>query len=171
MQLDTITVKPGKVFGNSNAFDFNDSSLFNYSTTHYLCGLDIRGENGFEIYRFYYDSSIYNQRPIPSEFHGNEHLEFKVPFHFATNDKIKRVQGRLVNKTIDSDRNFTKLIITGLEFTSEDDVTSPMYRETLGEMFTEEYDGYTLGYATGKSREYIEQIQFFWYKSETNVDN
>ena len=83
------------------------------------------------------------------------------------------MQGRLVKKGVLSlnGTNQTISVITGLEFLSNKGRFSPLYSDELGETFSEQYDGYTLGYVTGRSAEYVEQIQFVWYRSiELNSD-
>lgn len=62
--------------------------------------------------------------------------------------------------------NITMSIITGIEFISTSGVVSPSYDGRLGDTFSEEFDGYTLGYVTGRSGQYIEQLQFFWYRTK-----
>jgi hypothetical protein len=56
-------------------------------------------------------------------------------------------------------------IITGIQFFTTRGRASPSYAGGLGDRFTEEVDGYTLGYVTGRSAQYIEQLQFIWYRT------
>ena len=82
-------------------------------------------------------------------------------------DGIKKVEGHIIDKTFQSQNGtfYTKPVITAIRFTSFKDVPSPIYNQSSGIRFTESFQGYRLGYVTGRSNEYIEQIQFIWYRN------
>ncbi len=123
-------------------------------------------DDGLESYQFFYRSSYNSHQEIKSQFHGNEEF-VKIDEHkFDENEKINKVEGQIVKKIIvlDNGTNITKVLITGIQFSSTEDHASHSYDGPLGTSFSESFDGYTLGYVTGRADQYIEQIQFFWYR-------
>jgi len=165
--LDDPLIKAGEQFGNTDGTYFDDSSSSDFTCSHYLYGLLTRtDEDGLESYQFSYNSPHDNQPKIQSRFHGNENFLQKYEFEFDKNEKIIRVEGQFVNKTLHSANgtNITKLLITGIQFISEQDHVNPLYDGPSDKSFSESFDGYTLGYVTGRSSQYIEQLQFFWYR-------
>jgi hypothetical protein len=135
---------------------------------HYLNGIYARDNNdGLESYQFSYLSSHDDGIPIESQMHGKQISKFKKKFAFEKDDKINRVQGHIISENIVSPNgtNLTMLIITGIQFFTTRGRASPSYTGRLGDIFTEEVDGYTLGYVTGRSAQYIEQLQFIWYRT------
>ncbi|CAF1109626.1 unnamed protein product [Adineta ricciae] len=165
----------GQIFGHSNEKPFDDSLTLNFTSLPYLNGFCARdNDDGLESYQFFYLSPLNKKQIIESNVHGNQTKTFQKKFHFSEkNERIIQVQGRLVKKSLSSSNgtNQTISIITGLEFISNKGRISPLYSGELGEEFNEQYDGYTLGYVTGRSAQYIEQLQFIWYREkETNSD-
>ena len=162
-------VFPGQIFGYSIERAFDDSSRSDFTSLPYLNGLYVRdNQDGLESYQFFYLSSRDQENSIESEVHGNQTRNFKRKFFFKKNERIIRVQGRSVRKNLVSQNGTTSSsisIITGLEFVSHKNRKSPSYGGELGEVFSEEYDGYILGYIRGRSAQYVEQIQFVWYRT------
>ncbi len=123
-------------------------------------------DDGLESYQFFYRSSSDSRQELKSQFHGNEEF-VKIDEHkFDENEKINKVEGQIVKKIIvlDNGTNTTKVLITGIQFSTTEDHANPSYDGPLGTSFSESFDGYTLGYVTGRADQYIEQIQFFWYR-------
>ena len=99
--------------------------------------------------------------------HGNSSFTPEREFEFDRNEKIYKVEGHIIKEIIRT-RNGTKITllhITGLRFFSKERLASPAYNGLVGEVFSEQFDGYTLGYVAGKASQYIEQLQFFWYRT------
>ena len=119
-----------------------------------------------ETYQFLYYSPRAKYQKIQSQFHGDEDFNQRYEFEFGKNEKINRVEGQIVNKSFRSKNGTitTKSVITGLKFTSTEHRASPPSNELSGIHFNESFVGYTLGYVTGRSSQYIEQLQFFWYR-------
>lgn len=140
----------------------------NFTYCHYLNGLEVRRDSQeFETYQFLYYSPCSNARRISSRFHGNETFEYSYGHNFRQLDPIERVEGVIVNQTIRTSdgRNTSKIIITSLRFVSKRGEDNP-YQYSDGITFTESYSDYILAYVTGKVYQgYIEQIQFFWYRT------
>ncbi|CAF0711831.1 unnamed protein product [Adineta steineri] len=158
----------GREFGRAHGTHFDDSTHPYFTSSHYLNGILARdNDDDLESYLFYYSSSCDNQDMITSERHGNQNLSFKKDFQFDKNEKIQRVEGQYLNKTIvfSNGTNVTMPIITGLQFYTTKGHASPSYAGEEGVTFEEEYEGYTLWYVTGRSDEYIHQLQFYWYRT------
>ena len=165
---ENLPIRPGQKFGHSiNGNHFDDSSLPEFTYSHYLNELVARRDpQGLEIYQFYYYSPYLNSRNIPSLFHGDEQFNYSYKHSFRKSDKIERVEGILVNQTIRTSdgRNVTKSIITSLRFISKEGEDND-YKRSNGISFSESFPNYVLAYVTGKAGQYIEQIQFFWYRT------
>lgn len=156
-------------FGSPGGDRFDDSLLRGFTCSHYLNGIVAHSDdNGLESYEFHYISSDNNKNPVQSAVHSNRRFPNKKPFNFDKGDKIYKVEGQIIDATIVSlnGTNLTIPIITGIQFSSESDLHNPTYNGPPGKTFTEEFEGYTLGYVNGRSRQYIEQLQFFWYRKE-----
>jgi len=119
-------------------------------------------------------SSDDNRIPIESDIHGNQTSKQVDECDFETNGKINRVDFTIIQKKWISP-NGTKLtreIIIGIRFHSyEAGRANPLFHDQLGEERGEEFPGYTLGYVTGRSGQYIEQLQFFWYRTKDTKPN
>ncbi|CAF3485321.1 unnamed protein product [Adineta steineri] len=158
----------GREFGRAYGTHFDDSTHPYFTSSHYLNGILAHDNNdSIESYQFYYSPSSDGQDTIISERHGKQTLSFKKDFQFDKNEKIQSVEGHYLNKTIvfSNGTILTMRIITGLRFYTTKGYASPSYAGEEGEMFEEEYENYTLWYVTGRSDEYIHQLQFYWYRT------
>ncbi|CAF0837408.1 unnamed protein product [Adineta steineri] len=158
----------GREFGSAHGTHFDDSLHPHFTSSHYLNGIIARdNDDDLESYQFYYPSSSDNQDMFISERHGKQNSSFKKDFQFENYEKIQRVEGQYLNKTIafSNGTNLTLPIITGLQFYTTKEHASPSYAGEEGEMFEEEYEEYTLWYVTGRSDQYIYQLQFYWYRT------
>ncbi|CAF0718906.1 unnamed protein product [Adineta steineri] len=166
---DNSLVIKGREFGSAHGTHFDDSTHPYFTSSHYLNGILARdNHDSIESYQFYYSNSSDNQNMITSERHGKQTLSFKKDFQFDKNEKIQKVEGHYLNKTIvfSNGTNVTMPIITGLQFYTTNGHASPSYSgDEEGKMFEEEYENYTLWYVTGRSDEYIHQLQFYWYRT------
>jgi hypothetical protein len=58
-------------------------------------------------------------------------------------------------------------LIRGIQFFTTKGREFPSYKdEDDDETFVEQYNGYILGYVTGKATGNIDQLQFYWYRIE-----
>ncbi|CAF0869077.1 unnamed protein product [Rotaria sp. Silwood1] len=167
-QTCIIFIKAGQKFGGTSGDYFDDSFLPDF-TCHHLSGITTyRNDDRMESYEFSYSSDDDNHNPIESQTHDNQNAIIKTQFEFDNDEKIERVEGQLINENIvfPNGTNITTSRITGLQFFSTKGRASPSYNGRLGETFTENFDGYTVGFVTGRSNHYINQLQFFWYRTE-----
>jgi hypothetical protein len=165
--LDDPLIKAGEQFGDTDGIYFDDSSPSDFTCSHYFNGLITRTDkDGLESYQFLYHSPHDNQPQIQSQFHGNEDFLQRYEYEFDKDEKIIKVEGHFVNKIIlyPNGTKITKLLITGIQFISSQDHRNPLYDGQSNKSFSESFDGYTLGYVTGRSDQYIGQLQFFWYR-------
>jgi hypothetical protein len=161
-------VKAGQIYGitDSDAAHFDDSSSSDFTCSHYLNGIFVRyDDQGFETYQFSYYSPNAKYQEIQSSFHGDEQFPQRTEFDFL-HEKIDKVEGQIVNKIIllENGTELIKPVITGIKFTTKENHANHLFNESSGMNFNESFPGYTLGYVTGRSNQYIEQIQFFWYR-------
>ncbi|CAF2521731.1 unnamed protein product [Rotaria sp. Silwood2] len=156
------------MFGGTSGDYFDDSSLPDF-TCHHLSGIAAYGhDDSMESYQFLYSSDDDDQNPIESQIHGNQNSIIIKKFEFDKDENLDTVEGQLINEYSVSPNgtNLTTSRITGLQFFSTKGRASPSYNGRLGQTFTEKFDGYILGYVTGRSNHHITQLQFFWYRTE-----
>lgn len=120
-----------------------------------------------ESYQFLYSSDNDYENPIESQIHGDRNSIIRKKFQFDPDEKIYKVQGQIIHENVVYPHGINKMSsrITGLQFFSTEGRASPSYNGQLGETFIEEFEGYTLGYMTGRSTEYIQQLQLLWYRT------
>jgi len=173
--LDNPLILAGRQFGGTGGDYFDDSLLPNFTCSYYLNGLVTHnGSDGLALYQFRYLSSHDDESPIESDIHGNQTSERIDKFDFGKNVKINRVNFKIIHKKWISPNgtNLTREIITGIKFYSyAAGLANPLFHNPLGEECGEEFPGYTLGYVTGRSGQYIEQLQFFWYRIKDTKPN
>jgi hypothetical protein len=165
---DYLPIKAGQKFGGTGSTTFDDSSSSDFTYSHYLNGLLVRHDNeGFETYQFFYYSHHAKYPKIQSQFHGKEDLPQRTEFDFEKDERIDRIEGQIVNKTFISENGteIMKPVITGIKFITNKNHANPLFNDSSGINFNESFPGYTLGYVTGRASQYIEQIQFFWYRT------
>jgi hypothetical protein len=66
---------------------------------------------------------------------------------------------------INGNKFVTTEIIRDLKFYTKNGQSIPLNNHSISEAYTEQFDGYTLGYATGRKSLLIDQLQFFWYRT------
>ncbi len=167
--LGTLLIKAGKKFGGEGGGYFDDSSSSSFTCSHYLNGVVKNiDNNGVIAYQFLYLSSHDNQSRIESIVHGNKPEKINVkPFLLNEGERINKVQIHVINHTFpmsDGSRFPTKIVNEVIFFTTKNRQTPSNFGH-IGEMFTESFDGYTLGYITEKAGTRIDQLQFFWYRN------
>ena len=133
---DNSLIIAGDEFGGTGGSYFDDSLHPHFTCAYHLSRIYARDNNdGLESYQFLYSSSSSSssadddQGPLESLIHGNQTSAFKRKFLFPTNEKINRIEGRIVYKSILSPNgtNLTTSIVTGLRFFSTRGRASPSY--------------------------------------------
>ena len=175
--LADVLIKVGKKYGRAaDGSSFDDSELEHFTSFHALHKIEMRVDGeGLQSYQFYYSSPLPGSHPSESGVHGDSSLTVAKPFAFEQGQRVSRVEGQVIERMVSCNNgsNVTRSIITGLRFSNED-VASLSYDGPSGEKFSEDFSGYTLGYVKGNSAQcnegsrgqYINQIQFVWYRTE-----
>jgi hypothetical protein len=65
-------------------------------------------------------------------------------------------------------QSINERIIIILRFFTTKGRSTPEIDHERGEMFTEDFEGYTLGYVAGRSVRFVDQLQFYWYLTMNN---
>lgn len=159
-------IRLGKIFGSSihNAsIEFNDSHIRNFDFSFYLCGVVVHSsDENLETYSFVYRTS--NGTFLQSQLHGSY---FSVSGEQRHEEKLNEVAGYIQHKMITGeDGSFNRTVINRLTLYQ---TYFPLHRitsEREGQLFRESFKGYHIGYVTGRFDEYIEQIQFVWFRDE-----
>jgi hypothetical protein len=150
-------------------YDFDDSLTTKLPLSHYVRGIIFLADwyplNWFQCL---YSSLDDPENLIEGDIHGMQHINDTYQRLFLDKDeqidkievKIDYVQ--LYQNGIPSLR--TRLIM-GIRFFTTKGRKSQSIDNIPGERYIEQFDGYILGYVTGKSGRYIDQLQFYWYKT------
>jgi hypothetical protein len=168
-----LLVKAGTKFGGTGGSYFYDSLTKNFTYYHYLSGIitSISEKHDFlGSLQFLYSSYQDNQSFIESKVHGNDGWKPKnsQSFILEKGERICKVQGKLIHRTLTM-RDTSQILVTligEIQFFTTKDRVSPSYNQEDGNIFTEQFDGYTLGYVAGRSGLYIDQLQLFWYRTD-----
>jgi hypothetical protein len=158
------------MFGGDGGSDFDDSSLPNFTCSHYVSEILFSDINGFYACQFIYKSSRDNQSRIESSVHGGngKKINSKHIYNLTADERIKDVQVKSFNRTLLGNNNYKSVpkLVTGLKFiTTNNRTIPPDFNLTGDDVQSENFTGYTLGYVTGKSGGRIDQLQFFWYRT------
>ncbi len=90
--------------------------------------------------------------------HGNNgDSSAKEEFRLDINERVSKVQVVVLSGQLG-------LYIHGVRFFTTYGQTSQSIDSIGGTIQTEEFDGYILGYVTGRSGLWIDQLQFHWYE-------
>jgi hypothetical protein len=88
-------------------------------------------------------------------------------FFLDRNETIYKVQ--VVTKYLTLYKNdkpsFNTTLIRALGLFTTKGRSSESIDHADGQHFTEQYEGYTVGYVAGRSGRYIDQLQFYWYRT------
>ncbi|CAF0969417.1 unnamed protein product [Rotaria sp. Silwood1] len=168
----TLLIKAGQKFGGTGGSLFDDSSTKNFTCSHYLSRIIIRNDNDddgmpLDWIQFIYSSSYDQNSVIEGQTHGFRRTSEVSQFLLEKDERIYKIRGKLSNVTLSSQDGtlFSTILVRGLQFFTSKGRASRSYDHLEGKVFTEEYDGYTLGYATGRSGLFIDQLQFYWYRT------
>jgi hypothetical protein len=121
---------------------------------------------------FIYTSSQNNQSQMKSPLHGPSHGKKDTVYEYHLTDD-ERIKGILVeasdvffigpNNTVNPAK-----VIKRLQFiTTKGQHIPPNISFVDNDVKSEHMPGYTLGYATGKTGQKIDQLQFFWYRNRS----
>lgn len=166
--LESFPYLFGEIRGEAIGKPFNDSATEGFDSSYLLSGFRRYKDYDEEkyTYHFIYRSKSDKKQPFEGEKRPQSDEMSALPdFKFASNDKIRRVSGHIVQQTVRS-KNGTKLnqtIINGLQFYSHNSKISPSFNGQEGVPFSEEYPGYSIHSVRGYMDKYIHQIQFVWY--------
>ncbi len=170
--LGTLLVKAGQKFGGKGGSYFYGSLTKNITYYHYLSGIitSINEEGNFlGSLQVLYSSSQDNGSLIKSKIYGNYGRKptNAQSFILDKDERINKVQGKLINRTlIIADNSQLVLLIGEVQFFTTKGRVSPSLDQEDGVKFIEQFEGYTLGYVAGRSGLYIDQLQFFWYRTD-----
>jgi len=150
-------------------YDFDDSLTTKMTLSHYVCGIiflpDWYPLNWFQCL---YSSKNDPENIIEGDIHGMKHINDTYQrFFLGKDEKINKIQVKIDYVQLYKDgipTIYTRLIM-GIRFFTTKDRKSQSIDNIPGETYIEQFDGYILGYVTGKSGRYIDQLQFYWYKN------
>lgn len=90
-------------------------------------------------------------------------------FFLNSNERVSKVQLKLqiVELIVNGVKKSVKTV-RGVRLFTTSGRASRFFYDDEGEITAEQFDGYTVGYARGRSGMMIDQIQFFWYRTVFN---
>jgi hypothetical protein len=169
--LDIPFIKLGTKIGGIGGSPFNDSSMISFTSSHYLRGMITeRNMLPLEWCQFVYSPSSDSENTLESKLRGTRRTtDINERFILTRHERINKVQV-VLDKEIIHVGNIPRLIplIRGIRLFTTKGQSSRSIDHIEGEIFTEQFDGYTVGYVSGRSGLFIDQLQFHWYYSVGN---
>ena len=167
--LDTSLIKSGTKFGGTGGGRFDDSSISNFTPLHYLRGM-ITGYDTVPLSwcQFLYSSPYNFENILESDVHGTSSTSDVVQrFVLSGNERINKVQVVVNNKILYvNDIRQSVPLIQGVRLFTTEGRQSQSIDHIEGERFTEQFEGHTVKYVTGRKGLYIDQLQFHWVSGE-----
>ena len=163
--LDTSLIKSGTKFGGTGGGPFDDSSMRNSTPLHYLRGV-ITGYDRITLAwcQFLYSSPYNSENILESNVHGTRSASDVIErFVLTENERINKVQIVVDNEILYvNDIQQSVPLIRGIRLFTTEGRQSQLIDHIEGERFTEQFDGHTVRYVTGRKGLYIDQLQFHW---------
>ena len=147
-----------------------DSSITNLTYYH----SHNEKKNSLKSSQFLYKSIADHRSNLQPKIYGNcESKPHNTQIYILRNDeRISKVRGHITNTCeVQRDKSeYQGTWIRGMEFLRRKGRIFLSYTEEEegDESFSEEYDGHTFGYIAGKSNEHVDQLTFFWHRTETH---
>ncbi|UJR07506.1 hypothetical protein I4U23_011795 [Adineta vaga] len=163
----------GNKFGGSGGGSFDDSTSNNFTCSSYLRGIygEIDGDDILTSIQFIYSYSNDNKNITYGPIRGDEIRSFEKSKRFILDEweRFVKVEGYLAHQMVQmsDETEHNIVVVTGLQFTTATGRQSPLFGEPSDEKFSEEFDGFTIGYVKGKCGILIDQLQFIWYRRRT----
>jgi hypothetical protein len=161
-------VKHGLPYGGSDGGrSFNDAKSLGLSPTSYCIGAKLFWQPDY----LFAIQFIYQQNgSVASEIYGgdgglyiHDSSLLNETFMIHNEDRIDKVSLYVGRHTWLYRNTFVQYVV-GIQFYTTAGQTSRLYGSYKGELHTESYEGYTLGYAQGRSGLLVDTLQFVWYK-------
>jgi hypothetical protein len=164
-------IRAGTKFGGTGGDAFNDSSIRNFTCSHFLRGIITpRGMIPLNWFQSLYSSSHDPDQIIETNTHGSRpNTDIEERFLFEKDEKISKIQLKIasISLLVDGIKKCAPLI-RAIRFFTTKGRSTPSIDHADGESFTEQFDGYTLGYMTGRAGLLIDQVQFHWYRTKAD---
>jgi hypothetical protein len=77
-------------------------------------------------------------------------------------ERIDKITWYVGTRSLRRGGNLTRFV-SGIQFHTTAGRISQLYGSNKGDMYTESYEGFTLGYAKGRSGLLVDMLQFVWY--------
>jgi hypothetical protein len=158
------------MFGGPGGYDFDDSSARGFTCSHYLRGM-ITGRNmPLEWCQFLYSSPDNPENIVESKLQGTRPATYIIErFFLIGNERINKVQVVVDHKIIYvNDIKQSVPLIRGIRFFTTNGRSSPSIDHLKGDLYTEQFNEYTVGYGTGRSGMFVDGLQFHWYRNVMN---
>ncbi len=141
-----------------------------FTSFDYIRGVIVQPDTILHWIQCFYSSNSSSKSFRLGPIHGfREPQDRGELFFLDEEERISKVQVKLEYVQLYDDNvpaEKPKLVMA-IQFFTTKGRSSPDISQAAGEMYTEEYPGYTLGYIAGRSGRFIDIIQFYWY--QTNI--
>lgn len=175
MDLGILPIKVGQKFGGLGdggpLQSFDDSTSPNFTYAHYLSGLTVFYKYDYPWCQFIYRSAYDNQSVVLSRIRGNygSSIDSTHTYHLDADERVDEATVIFTNHVFgDPDKeHFKTVIIKALQFrTTKGRFIPPDFPPFDGDIRSERFPGYTLGYVIGSSALAIDRLQFVWYRTK-----
>ena len=185
-----VTIRVGSRYGGSGGGSFDDAKDLELSSTSTCTGIEVfwRSEPRHHLVwnenyhtligiRFLYRNSNSSVGTVYHGYYG--YPQDAKPslsndtFLLSDDEQISKVTlyARQINgNLIGLSNNKYYLCVVGIQFYTTIGRTSLLYGRKDGEIFSESYEGFVFGYATGRSGGFIDMLQFVWYKDGKSIE-
>jgi hypothetical protein len=157
----------GSSHGGSGGGSFDDAVDLKLSPTTSCIGVEFFWESARLVaIRFIYEE---NNSSAQQFYHGSDGKSNRY-YSALTNETFMMNAEERINKVtwyagadIWYSNNRKVRYVLGIQLHTTAGRTSRLYGSSKGEMYTESYEGFTLGYAKGRSGLLVDMLQFVWY--------
>ena len=157
----------GKKYGGDGGSPFDDSLIQNFSCSFYIRGM-ISPKNSLAMdwIQFLYSSSNDPTTIIESTVIGTRgDSEQDERFILHPDERVIKIHIKYASQSLYVNGILQSIpLVRGIRLFTSANRVSRLIDDNQGEILTEQYDGYTLGYARGRRGLRIDQLQFLWYR-------
>jgi hypothetical protein len=160
-------VRYGSPHGGSNGEPFDDAVDLKLEPMTSCIGVELFWSSYLLLaVRFIYKE---DNLSVPKVYHGvhGEPTKFSSTllneiFVMNAVERIDKIALYVGTRSLRGGGNLTRFV-SGIQFHTTAGRTSQLYGSSKGDMYTESYKGFTLGYAKGRSGLLVDMLQFVWY--------
>ncbi|UJR16795.1 hypothetical protein I4U23_003694 [Adineta vaga] len=173
-EKNQLPIRSGTRFCGVGGGYFDDSLISNFTCSHHLRGMSNQHRSSSSNWFQFHYSSMDRPSPIlKSDVHGakkfDSESDISEQFYLDRDDVVYKIQVLCRNTNYyKGDKTYTVSAVRAIRLFTKKERSSAPIEDTNGDLYTEQFDGYYVAYATGLSGIYLDQIQFYWTRAAKN---